>query len=181
MTATVAVYTPPPQPSERNNKLPPKRASFAAAVVLTLGISITGPLEGLRLEPYFDIVGVATVCFGQTGAAAAPGSSYTKPQCEAMLGAEMLVFAKRLDKCVSADARMTPLQQAVILSWAYNVGWYAACTSTLVRWLNEGRSVAQWCGQLLRWDKAGKPPRPWWGLTRRRKHEHALCVSEFPA
>ena len=32
--------------------------------------------------------------------------------------------------------------------------------------------------ELLRWDKAGNPPRPLAGLTRRRKAERALFLKE---
>jgi lysozyme len=165
---------PAPAQAPKATKQAPRRASFAAAIVLTLGVAEIKPWEGLRLEPYFDIVGVATVCFGQTGPAARAGRSYTRPECEAMLSDEVRVFAKGLDRCISPNARMYPLQQAVILSWAYNVGLGAACGSTLVRMLNAGMPMDQWCAQLKRWNRAGGDVV--WGLTRRRNHEYTLCM-----
>jgi lysozyme len=165
----------PPDPTIRPGKDPPKRGAFVAMVVLAFGLIM--PWEGLVNSTYIDIVGVATVCYGQTGAAAAPGAHYTDAQCADMLGKEVAVFARQLDRCIATDARMTPLQQAAVLSWAYNIGWYNACSSTLVRQINSGQPAAVWCQQLLRWDKAGKPPKPVRGLTNRRKAEYQQCIA----
>lgn len=150
------------------------RAAFTALVVLALSMGIIKPWEGEVRTTYFDIVGVATVCFGQTGPAAAPGKTYSAAECEAMLGDEVLAYAKKLDRCILRDVEMSPMQQAVVLSWAYNVGTGAACGSTLVRQLNAGAPYQQWCRQLLRWDKAGGKTVK--GLTNRRRHEYSLCI-----
>lgn len=151
-----------------------KRAAFGGGAVIALAIAIIAPWEGLRTETYLDIVGVATVCYGQTGEAARPGARYTEAECRAMLGEEVARFAKRMEACISPQAQMTPLQQAVVLSWAYNVGTGAACQSTLVRKLNAGAPPADWCAELLRWNRAGgKVIR---GLDNRRKHEYRLCM-----
>jgi len=153
-----------------------KRVSFLAAIVLGAAVAVIGPWEGLRNETYIDIVGVATVCFGETNPALArPGARYTDAQCAAMLGESVSKFAVQLDRCISPDARMTPQQQAVVLSWAYNVGTRAACSSTLVRKLNAGAPPAEWCAELLRWNRAGG--RVVRGLDNRRRDEHRLCVA----
>lgn len=160
------------KPTVAPGKDPPKRGAFAAMLVLAIGLIM--PWEGLRTSTYFDIVGVATVCYGQTGVAAAPGASYTEAKCREMLGEEVLLFAKKLDRCISPDARMTPRQQAAVLSWAYNVGGKQACSSTLVRKLNAGMPPSDWCKELLRWNRAGgKVVR---GLTNRRQHEYQICI-----
>jgi len=177
MTTTPLI---PPRPGQRRPTIAPgkdipKRGAFAAMLVLAIGLIM--PWEGLRTTTYLDIVGVATVCYGQTGAAAAPGATYTEAQCREMLGDEVAYFATKLERCISPDARMTPLQQAAVLSWAYNVGDRAACSSTLVRQLNAGEPPAVWCAQLLRWDKAGKPPKAVKGLTNRRRAEYQQCIA----
>lgn len=150
------------------------RAKFGAAAVIAAAIAIIAPWEGKRNETYLDIVGVATVCYGQTGPLAKPGARYSDAECEAMLGEEAAAFAARLDRCILSDAQMTPQQQAVLLSWAYNVGTGAACRSTLVRKLNAGRPPSEWCAELLRWNRAGG--RVVKGLDNRRRHEYSLCM-----
>ena len=150
------------------------RAKFGAAAVLAAAIAIIAPWEGKVNETYLDIVGVATVCYGQTGAAAKPGRRYTDAECEAMLGQEAAHFARQLDRCILSDVQTTPQQQAVLLSWAYNVGTGAACRSTLVRKLNAGQPPAVWCPELLRWNRAGGKVVK--GLDNRRRHEYSLCM-----
>lgn len=150
------------------------RLGFGAAAVLAAAIAIIASWEGKRNETYLDIVGVATVCYGQTGAAARPGARYSDAECEAMLGEEAAAFARKLDRCVLSSVQMTPQQQAVLLSWAYNVGSSAACGSTLVRKLNAGAPPAQWCPELLRWNRAGGKVVK--GLDNRRRHEYRLCM-----
>lgn len=153
----------------------PARGAFAAVLTIGIAAGVIKPWEGLEVEPYFDIVGVATVCYGETRPdLVRPGSRYTEEECSRLLGHRLAGdFAPGLERCISPAARMTPLQQAVVLSWSYNVGTQAACSSTLVRQLNAGQPASVWCDQLLRWDRAGgKQVR---GLTRRRQHEHQLC------
>lgn len=151
-----------------------KRGPFAAVAAIIAALALIMPWEGLSLRTYVDIVGVATVCYGQTGKAAAPGAVYTEPQCRAMLGEEVAKFAAELERCVSPDAAISPTQQGVLLSWAYNIGSRAACRSTLVRKINAGAPYTEWCPELLRWDRAGgKRVR---GLTNRRQAEFKLCM-----
>lgn len=150
------------------------RAKFGAAAVLAAAIAIIAPWEGEERTTYLDIVGVATVCYGQTGPKAIPGKTYTSDECRAMLGEEAAAFARQLDRCVLSTAQMTPQQQAVLLSWAYNVGTGAACGSTLVRKLNAGAPAREWCPELLRWNRAGGKVVK--GLDNRRRHEYRLCM-----
>lgn len=161
-------------------KAPAKKSPAAArglfAAIATLGIAagVVRPWEGLETEPYFDIVNVATVCYGTTGPEVIFGRTYSLPECEALLTGDLRQFAFELDRCVAPGAPMTPQQQAAVLSWAYNVGGKQACSSTLVRKLNAGMPPADWCRELLRWNRAGgKVVR---GLTNRRQHEYQICI-----
>ncbi len=131
--------------------------------------------EGLRTEAYQDVVGVWTVCFGETKGVN-PGDAYTVAECEAMLDEELRGYAVGLGKCLKAPL---PEGAAVaFLSWSYNVGTGAACRSTAVRKANAGDLFGA-CDELLRWNKAGG--RVVRGLTNRRKDEHELCVSSLQA
>lgn len=149
-------------------------AGAAAAVVALAGAALVKPWEGVSLTPYTDIVGVRTVCYGQTGPLAS--KSYTQAECDAMLASELGQYLSELDACIDADLRRH--EWAALLSWAYNVGTPSACRSTLVRKVNAGAGPAEFCPELLRWNRAGgKVVR---GLTNRRKAEFRMCMGYEP-
>lgn len=126
--------------------------------------------EGLRTQAYQDVIGVWTVCFGETKGVS-PGDVYTVAECEGMLDKELRGYAVALGKCLKAPL---PEGAAVaFLSWSYNVGTGAACRSTLVRKANAGDLFGA-CDELLRWNRAGG--RVVRGLVNRRKAEHGLCI-----
>lgn len=148
-----------------------KAGAVSAAAAIALAVGIIKPWEGLEQETYLDIVGIPTVCYGQTGEAARIGARYTTAECEAMLGAEVAAYARELDRCIRVP--LEPHEAAAVLSWAYNVGTPAACRSTLVRKINEGRPASEWCAELDRWNRAGG--REVRGLTNRRAYERRVC------
>lgn len=152
-----------------------KIAVTAAAAIIALSAGLlVKPWEGVSLEPYTDIVGVRTVCYGQTGPAAS--RSYTQAECDAMLSSELGQYLAELDACIDKPLRRH--EWAALLSWAYNVGTAAACKSTLVRKVNAGAGPAEFCPELLRWNRAGgKTVR---GLTRRREAEFRVCMGYEP-
>lgn len=155
-------------------KRPNKRAattSGLAAAVLAAAAFI-GPWEGLRTEAYHDIVGVPTVCYGETRGVEM-GDSYTKAECDAMLAEAVAGFRVKLQSCLPSLPALPEGVQVAFTSWAYNVGTGAACRSTLVRLANAG-DLRGACNQLPRWNRAGgKVVR---GLSNRRGAERALCL-----
>lgn len=153
-----------------------KRMIAGSVVALALAATpIVSQWEGLRTQAYQDIVGVWTVCFGETKGVK-PGDSYTKAECEAMLDEELREYAVALGKCLKAPL---PEGAAVaFLSWSYNVGSGAACRSTAVRKANAGDLFGA-CDELLRWNRAGG--RVVQGLVNRRKHEHQICTRSLIA
>lgn len=141
-----------------------------SAVALATAITFVGDWEGLRTTAYKDVVGVWTVCYGETKGVE-PGDSYTKAECDEMLAEEILVYEKGLDRCLTADV---PVGMKIsLVSWTYNVGVGAACRSTLVRKANAGDLVGA-CHELPRWNRAGG--RVWRGLTNRRLSERNMCL-----
>jgi lysozyme len=173
--------TPPraPQRTVQPGRAPAtKRGAFASAAILVIAVgSYIAPWEGKRNTSYNDIVGIGTVCYGDTRPeVVARGWTipYTDAECMAMLNDEVKHFAAGLERCISPSVTMTPKQQAALLSWSYNVGTKAACDSTLVRKLNAGEPASSWCPQLLRWNRAGGKPVQ--GLTNRREAEYAACM-----
>ena len=152
-----------------------KLAAGAAATIVALSATLlVKPWEGVSLKPYTDIVGVRTVCYGQTGPAAS--RSYTRAECDAMLSSELGQYLAELDACIDKPLRRH--EWAALLSWAYNVGTPSACRSTLVRKVNAGAEPKEFCPELLRWNRAGG--RVVKGLTNRRQAEYRVCMGYEP-
>jgi lysozyme len=145
----------------------------SVAAVLAVSIGVIKPWESPggepQLQPYVDLVGVRTVCFGETNV---PMRTYTRAECERLLSTDVAKRLQAMDHCI--DRPLTVNQYAAVLSWSYNVGTTAACGSSLVRKINAGAAPEQWCPELLRWNKAGG--RVIKGLTNRRQAELRLCL-----
>ncbi len=147
----------------------------SAARFMPLAIEVIGKWEGLRLESYQDVVGVWTVCFGETKGVK-PGDRYTKAECEAMLAREIVRYRAAMHGHFTAEtkARRLPVKRDVAFtSFGYNVGPRAAGGSTATRRLNAG-NVRGACEALGWWNKAGG--RVYRGLVNRRAEETALCL-----
>lgn len=140
-------------------------AGFAAIVA-----GIVQPWEGRELQAYRDIVGVWTICDGDTNNVR-PGQVATNAECDSRLAHNLAAYEAGLDRCL--NVALPAKVKAAFISWTYNVGVGAACSSTLVRLANAG-DIAGACNQLPRWNRAGgKEVR---GLTNRRQAEQALCL-----
>lgn len=154
-----------------------KPIGIASLVVVLIAAPLSINFERVVQRPYLDPVGIATACAGETD----PGvvgfkAQFTRDECVAVLGASLLKHAQELEACVTR-----PVQQheaVALLLWSHNVGVGAACRSTLIRQLNEGRPASEWCAQLSRWDFAGGQRLP--GLTKRRAEERAICEGRGP-
>lgn len=69
-------------------------AAIPAGAIAIAAALITGPtgndgLEGVRYQPYRDVVGVWTVCWGHTGKDIILGKTYTKAECRALLDKDL--------------------------------------------------------------------------------------------
>lgn len=151
-----------------------KIAGGGIAIVTTGLIAFISQYEGTRYKPYYDDVGVLTVCEGITGKHVIRGKEYTRKECDALLAGEIEKHGSALMKCVSRP--ITQNQYEALASWTYNVGVGAACKSTLVRQINEGKPATVWCDGLLAWNKAGGIT--FKGLVRRREAERELCLKD---
>ena len=133
--------------------------------------------EGDERVAYADKLAynVPTVCNGHTGPDVRVGDVWTKAQCDAVLVRNLEVHGQGLLKCVKVP--LNQHQFDALSSWTFNIGVGAACSSTLVKLLNQGQ-YAQACNQLMRWNRAGgKEVR---GLTNRRTAERDLCLKPMP-
>jgi lysozyme len=136
--------------------------------VLLAAAALATTFEGHRPQPYRDVTGVLTVCYGHTGAV--ESRQYTPAECAQLLRVDMAEANGAVHRCIRAP--MTPGQEAALTDAAYNVGPAIVCGSTLSKHANAG----QWpeaCAQLSRWVYAGGKALP--GLVKRRAAERAMC------
>ena len=141
------------------------------AAVGALAVAVVGGFEGLRLTAYRDVVGVPTICFGETRGIRM-GMKLTKAECDAMLLKGLDEFADGVEKCVPSAKTMPEKRYVAHVSLAYNIGVGGYCKSSIARLQNAGHERAA-CDFFLRYNRAGGIVFP--GLTKRRQAERAMC------
>lgn len=153
-------------PSLRNKLL-----GMAGASAITIAGVVLPDLEGVRYEPYYDVAGVLTVCYGHTGRDIIPGKKYTEAECRALLEKDLIPFDHSVNRSVKVPA--SEYQKAALITFSYNVGVTAFEHSSVLRNLNSGNYRAA-CDGLRQWIYAGG--RKWKGLMNRREVERELCL-----
>ncbi|MCG3784626.1 lysozyme [Delftia acidovorans] len=146
-----------------------KLIAAIGAAVAALAVPLVARYEGTVQTAYRDPVGIVTACTGHTGPELQMGQVFTREQCEDMLYKDLLKHTAALE-CVKAP--MSDGQKAAFLSFAFNVGNGAFCSSTLARKANAGDMHGA-CAELSRWTYAGGKQLP--GLVNRRAAERQLC------
>lgn len=127
--------------------------------------------EGLRLEAYKDTGGTWTIGYGHTGPEIKEGLVIAEVAAKALLQRDVLFAEECVTKAVNVD--LTDNQYGALVSFAYNIGCQAFCTSTLVKNLNKG-DYAGVPEQMLRWVKVhGVTDK---GLINRRNSEGGQWV-----
>lgn len=160
----------PAAPATRSGKSLKAAVGVSCAALL---LSVVPKFEGVILRGYKDPIGIVTACAGHT-ATAVLGRAYTPAECEKLLADDLVSHAEGVNACVQVP--LTTGQRAAFVSFAFNVGTSAFCSSTMARKLNAG-DYAGSCAELSRWTKAAGRDLP--GLVKRRAAERALC--EGPA
>lgn len=143
---------------------------LSAGALMTAAAVVT-EFEGRSLVAYVDPVGIPTICDGITPGVKL-GDVATAKQCDDKLTLHLINVLSDLSDCIEQD--LPKHEWAALVSWAYNVGTGAACSSTLVRKVNNGLPPADYCSELHRWVYAGG--RVLGGLERRRSAEYRLCL-----
>jgi GH24 family phage-related lysozyme (muramidase) len=168
------------------NKIAPTRrakaalAGGASLIALTTTVFVV-PWEAVRLRSYADVVGVWTICAGETKDVR-PGQTATIEECDARLAKRLEEdFHKPLTRCFADFDRKPISWQAAALSLAYNAGVGAVCGSTGARLAREGK-IRESCEAFTAFNRAGG--RVLRGLVVRREMgdgtrigEAELCVS----
>lgn len=122
----------------------------ALATTLTLAVPFVTGWEGERLDPYFDSVGVRTVCIGETNV---PMRRYSQVECRAMFRERFAEFALKVQK-LSPGIEKSPYEWLAHTSLAYNVGVGAYQKSSVRSLFVQGRPV-QACRAIRQYKFAG--------------------------
>ena len=161
---------------------PPSKGKLAAiigvpaalALVATVNLWESGGKDP-PLTAYLDIVGVWTICDGDTQGVKA-GDRDTLEGCRIRLDTRLAEFAAPVLAC-TPNLRGHDNQTVAAISLAYNIGVAGYCRSTADRRFDTG----DWrggCDAILLWNRAGG--RVVNGLARRREAERRLCLTDLP-
>lgn len=146
----------------------------AAAAML---YCIVPRFEGVVHRGYFDPVGIATKCSGDTHDVFA-GRPYSDAECWVSLNEQLLAHADDVLKCTPV-LRDHPNQLAAAVSFAYNIGGEAYCSSATAKRFN----THDWSGACRAMNESDDGRAQWVtsrgrvlpGLVKRRAEERALC------
>lgn len=156
----------------------PTRIAVGALALSAAGLVSIVAFEGYTSTAVRPLPGdVPTIGFGTT-AGVKMGDTITPPAALGRALRDVQQFEGALKNCVRV-----PLYQHeydVYISFAYNVGAGAFCSSTLVKRLNAG-DYAGACTELLRWTyfqgkNCADPANKCQGLAKRRQAEYAQCM-----
>lgn len=152
-----------------------KKTAVGAGAGVALAITaLIKPWEGLELRAYPDIVGVWTVCYGETKGVR-PGQTFTKAQCEDKLFTRVVQdYYAPLKECIPGFDEKPVGWQAAAISVTYNIGVGAACKSTAAALARQNKIVES-CHAWTRFNRAGG--RVVQGLVNRRAAELKVCLS----
>lgn len=152
------------------------KGTAAGALLVTMISSF----EGVRYVAYRDPVGIPTICFGETRGVKM-GDKKTAAECKDMLGDRAVEFERGVRSCLLYPDKVPIGAYVASISFAYNLGVAAYCSSSIVTLLNKGQYLAA-CDRFPLFNKATIPGTktkialP--GLTKRRAEERAVCRGE---
>ncbi|MDR5756511.1 lysozyme [Caballeronia sp. LZ035] len=157
----------------------PKAAlvSVVGTTAAAILISFVPKFEGVIHRGYFDPVGIATKCSGDTHDVVV-GKQYSAAECWTSLNQQLLAHAEDVLRC-TPDLKDHPNQLAAAVSFAYNIGGHNYCASTTAKRFNKH----DWKGACRAMNEADDGRALWVtshgtvlsGLVRRRAEERALC------
>ncbi|WP_114520559.1 lysozyme [Altererythrobacter sp. ZODW24] len=111
-----------------------------------------------------------TIGWGATGKGIAPGTVWTREECDARLGSDLVRYAADVDRALGGAAT-TQDQFDALVSFHYNTGAVGRATLTKLHVAGDYAGAAR---EFARWNKAAG--RTLKGLSRRRAAEAALYL-----
>lgn len=153
------------------------RPGLTAVVAASMVISVPfiADSEGKNNDPYKDIAGIPTVCYGETRV---PMRRYSDAECKAMLEKAVAEFATPVLE-LTPSLLNKPYALAAATSLAYNIGLPQYKVSSARKRFVEG-NFAGGCSAIKLWDKArvkGKLQTVK-GLVNRRAKEYSICLKD---
>lgn len=156
-----------PMPPEKSGK--GKLIAVVGAVTAAILTPLVASKEGKSNDPYADLIGKMTVCFGETNVAM---RHYSNAECEDMLAGSLSNYATTVLKR-NPELAGHPNQLAAAVSLAYNIGGMNYTRSTVAKRFTAGNWRGA-CDAFLSWRMAGG--REVKGLLNRRQAERTLCL-----
>lgn len=153
-----------PQP---NGQMRLQKAVGGAGLAALL-VTAVATFEGKRDDPYQDLIGKWTVCYGETNV---PMKHYTDAQCRDMLAGSL---AQYVDEVRRVDPDLTGPQLVAATSLEYNIGAGAYARSSVARDFRTGHTRDA-CNAFVRFSYAGG--RQIAGLLKRREDERKICLT----
>ena len=150
-------------------------AAGGVAGAIAIAAAFIAPWEGRELRAYRDIVGVPTICYGETRGVTM-GQVATLEECNTRLALAVADFERSIRPCLPTS--LPDETRAAFISAAYNIGAHAFCGSSMSRRAQAG-DLKGACNALPLWNKAGG--RVIKGLVNRRAAEQAQCLSGLPS
>lgn len=144
--------------------------ALGAGSVIAVAGGVVGMWEGKSNEAYKDIVGIPTICWGQT-LNVKMGEYRSDDECDKDLVTELVEYNRKMKQKVKVP--LSENEEVAYTSFVWNVGIGAWNSSTALKLLNAGDRKGA-CTQLLRWNKAGG--RVVQGLVNRRQAEYKICM-----
>lgn len=145
----------------------------ASAASIAIATPMIASLEGYQAEPYRDIGGVWTYCFGETENVEF-GKVYSEGECMSKLNQRVPDYYHSAKKHMTREVPITMM--AAIISFNYNIGEGNFKKSTMLKLINQGKNWEA-CQELDRWVYVARMYVQ--GLANRRKIEKRLCVAEL--
>lgn len=143
----------------------------ASAVAVSAGY-LVAPLEGKSNTAYKDIVGIPTICYGQTKGVKL-GDYKTDEECDKDLAEDLVKYNTAMKKNVKVPLK--DYEEVAYTSFIWNIGETKWNSSTLLKKLNAGDHLGA-CKEMLRWNIAGGKVVK--GLTNRRIAEYNVCTNQ---
>lgn len=164
------------EPMEKPTMSPGMARLTAVVGAAALGlVAVVSQWEGKSNDPYRDLVGVWTVCYGETRNI--EHRRHSDAECDDMLADGLADFAEPV-LARNPSLRGHDAQTLAATSLAYNIGAAGYRRSTVARRFEQGRWRSA-CDAFLMWTKAGG--RTVQGLVNRRKAERRICLRDIPA
>lgn len=149
------------------------KLGVGGAAALLLATPFIAGWEGKSNDPYKDIVGVTTVCYGETRVKM---RRYTDAECKDMLNKAVEEFMVPVLE-MTPTLKDRPYELAAATSLAYNIGLANYKISSVRKQFNLG-NYTQACQNFKLWNKARRLGKlvVVKGLVNRRAKETELCL-----